>query len=146
MNDNAGNESKKCPYCSEEIPADSTKCPRCLALLIIDATQSAPPREPQTYSVELDEGRGAGFAVASLVLGILGLLGCCCCCSPIASALAIVFGIVAKSMMKRKGEYGSGMATAGIILGIIGILFTIVGIVIGILVSFFGEGHVPWNC
>ncbi len=146
MDENTGSGFKKCQYCAEEIPADSTQCPRCSSMLGTDAPQSAPPREPQMYSVDLDEGKGAGFAVASLVFGILSLLGCCCCCSPLGSVLAIVFGLVAKSMMKRKGEYGSGMATAGIILGIIGVIFAIIGIVIGILVSLFGEGHVLWNC
>lgn len=59
---------------------------------------------------------GHGFAIASLVLGILA------CISLgwgwIHSILAIVFGGVAKS----KGHYGT-MSTAGIVLGIVSIVF-----------------------
>ena len=145
MDENTSGGFKKCPYCSEEIPADSTKCPRCFSLLGIDAPQSAAPQESQAYRVELNEARGIGFAIASLVCGILGML--CCCCGPIGSILAVVFGLVARSQIKHSGgTEGSGMATAGIILGIIGIIFAIIGTIIGILMSFFGEGHVPWNC
>jgi Domain of unknown function (DUF4190) len=52
-----------------------------------------------------------GFAIASLVLGIVG-----------GSILAIVFGFVARSRIKRTGAGGRGMATAGIILGFIWLL------------------------
>jgi hypothetical protein len=54
--------------------------------------------------------------------------------------MAIVFGCVAKSQMKRTGDMdGSGMATAGIILGIIGIALGIVGAAIGFLFGFMGN-------
>jgi len=47
-----------------------------------------------------------GFAIAALVLGIIG-----------GSVLAIVFGHVARSQNRRTGQGGSGMALAGLILG-----------------------------
>lgn len=49
-----------------------------------------------------------GFAIASLVLGIIG-----------GSVLAIIFGFVARGRIKRSGgaKSGKGMATAGIVLG-----------------------------
>ena len=51
-----------------------------------------------------------GWAIASLVLGILG-----------GSLLAIVFGLVGRSQIKRSGgrQGGLGLATAGIVLGCI---------------------------
>lgn len=56
----------------------------------------------------------SGLAVASLVLGILGL------CS-LASIMAVVFGHVAINQIKRSNgsQTGRGMAIAGLILGYI---------------------------
>lgn len=50
----------------------------------------------------------SGFAVASLILGVIG-----------GSVLPIIFGLVARSKIRRSGGRlkGSGMATAGIVLG-----------------------------
>jgi len=45
------------------------------------------------------------LAILSLIFGILG------------GYLAIVFGHIAKSQIKRTDEKGSGLATAGLILG-----------------------------
>ena len=52
--------------------------------------------------------RTTGWAIASLVLGIIG-----------GALLAIVFGFVARSKIKRSGGAlrGKGLATAGIVLG-----------------------------
>jgi len=57
-------------------------------------------------------------AVASLVLGILGVL-----VAPIIfSTLAIIFGaIAAKETRRERGLGGRGMAIAGIVLGIVGL-------------------------
>lgn len=55
-----------------------------------------------------------GMAVASMVLGLIGILFC-----GFTSILAIIFGHVAQSQIKRTGEGGGGMATAGLILGYI---------------------------
>ena len=56
-----------------------------------------------------------GLAVASLILGILwlGWLG---------SILAIVFGHVSLSQIKRTGQGGRGMAIAGLVLGYLGLV------------------------
>jgi hypothetical protein len=67
-----------------------------------------------------------GFAIASMVLGILWLWW-------IGSILALVFGYVAKSQIRGSGQSGSGMATAGIVLGWIGVGFLALFITIGII-------------
>ena len=63
----------------------------------------------------------SGFAIASLVLGIIG-----------GSILAIIFGFVALSQIKKSGAKGRGMAIAGVVLGFVWtalwILFVVVGI------------------
>lgn len=67
---------------------------------------------------------GKGFAVASMVLGIISFF-----CTPIITGLlGIIFGGVAKS----KG-YRGGMATAGIVCGIIGLALWL------LMVVFMGE-------
>lgn len=69
-----------------------------------------------------------GFAVASLVLGIVWFWG-------IGSILALVFGYVAKSQIdqSRGAEGGRGMAIAGIVLGWVGVAGVL--LVIALMVS-----------
>ena len=59
------------------------------------------------------------LAIASLVTGIVWLWGT-------TSILAIIFGFIANGQIKERGEKGSGMATAGIVLGIIGVVIIVV--------------------
>lgn len=55
-----------------------------------------------------------GMATASMVCGLIGFFAC-----GLTSILAIIFGHVAQSQMKRTGEGGNGMAVTGLILGYI---------------------------
>ncbi len=82
-------------------------------------------------------GGGNGFAIASLVLGILSIV---CCCLPFDSivmavlyialpVLALVFGII--SVKKRK----NGLAIAGIVTGSVGLFFGLVFFVLGVTTS-----------
>jgi hypothetical protein len=56
-----------------------------------------------------------GFAIASMVLGILWLYG-------VGAILALVFGYIARKQIRESGgrQKGGGMAVAGIVLGWIG--------------------------
>ncbi len=63
-----------------------------------------------------------GLAIASMVLGILWVYW-------IGSILALVFGYIARKQIRQRGESGSGMAVAGIVLGWIGVGFLVVFIV-----------------
>ena len=69
-----------------------------------------------------------GFAIASMVLGILWLYW-------FGSVLALVFGYVAQSQIRERGEAGGGMATAGIVLGWIGVGFLALFFVFGLATS-----------
>ena len=73
---------------------------------------------------------GKGFAIASLVLGIVSFF----CFGIIAGALAIIFGYVAKN----KGST-SPMATAGIVCGLIGAGLALLLIIL----SFSGLSLIP---
>lgn len=75
-----------------------------------------------------------GFAIASLVLGIVSLLSCCCCCSSgfglmvtgVSAVLAIVFAFLSK---KNNGGKMDGKAIAGLILGIVAIVILLLMLV-----------------
>ena len=65
-----------------------------------------------------------GYAIASLVLGIVSILSCCCCCSSglglifmgVSAILAIVFAFVSKKNSDGKMD---AKAIAGLVLGIV---------------------------
>jgi len=104
-----------------------------------------PPIAPRT--------RTNGFAVASLVLGVLSVLGASCCCGTglIPAVLAIIFGHIGRGQIRRTpGAYeGGGMALAGLICGYVALVIQILScIVIGIamLVSMIAEHTHHMHC
>lgn len=98
--------------------------------------------EPNKSYIEM---RSAGMSVASLIMGILGLVMSCCVYPPIIfGSLAIIF-----ALLSRGGEmHTNSYAKAGLILGIIaiicGILFFIYS-VLTLLLQFGGiEGYLQY--
>jgi len=87
------------------------------------------------YPGAVPHARTNGYAVASMVLGILWLW-----C--IGSALALIFGYVAKNQIDRSNgmETGRGMAIAGIILGWVGVGLLVIGI-IAVVATRSGRGY-----
>ena len=75
-----------------------------------------------------------GLAVASLVVGIVGLFFCF-------GALGIILGNIANHQIAESGQAGRGMATAGIILGILAILWVAVR---AILIYAMGNSMSPY--
>jgi hypothetical protein len=86
----------------------------------------SPPGPPPAPPIGYGPAPGAagartnGFAVASLVLGIVGLPACFFF---VPATLAVIFGGVALSQIKQQpGLYtGRGMAIAGLVLGLVGL-------------------------
>ena len=77
-------------------------------------------------------GHTNGKAIASLVLGIVGLTGLPFVCS----ILAVIFGRSARREIATTGEGGEGLATAGIVLGWVGIVLVLLAVlVVGALFS-----------
>ena len=73
-------------------------------------------------AAEPEPERRTGFAIASLVLGIISLIGpCFCCIHFITAPLAIIFGAV--SLAKRLD--GKGFSVTGVTLGILSLLMTV---------------------
>ncbi len=80
-----------------------------------------------------------GLAVASLVCSLLWVFG-------LGGILAIVFGFIARSQIKRSGDgqRGNGLALAGIIIGFAGLLIVALFIALGIVVDH--QCHQSGNC
>lgn len=86
--------------------------------------------QPQYYTAEpVAEKKGMiGFAIASLICGILSVICCCLGCFSLVLAIAAVaLGIVTIACKYD----GKGMAITGIVLGGVGIILFIVTIIIG---------------
>jgi hypothetical protein len=103
----------------------------------------APPASP-TPTAGPDRGyqqhkKTNGFAVASLVLGILGLPVLCPLLIP--SILALIFGLIARRDIKKTGQGGDGLALAGVIMGAIGTICSIVLIIVAIVYLAEGNWH-----
>lgn len=80
------------------------------------ANPYAPAVAPAYHYAAAPPAATNGFAIASLVLGLIG-----------GSVLGVVFGHVAQSQIRRTGQAGSGLAVAGLILNYIWIgVFAIV--------------------
>lgn len=89
---------------------------------------TTPAQQPASASTPAV--KTSGLAIAALVLGIIGLLGVI---QPIfglpCAILAVIFGFVAKSKIKKGLAGGRGLAISGIILGFVAILVGIVAII-----------------
>jgi hypothetical protein len=115
-----------CAKCGAQIEEAAKFCPRCGAPVELPAAPppeaSAPGAAPAAAPSQLAV-RTNGFAVASLVLGIIGVL-----INPLA-ILAIIFGGVALSQLSKTPEVkGKGLAVAGLVLGIIMVVLWVVAI------------------
>ena len=74
----------------------------------VASTVASPTYVPAAGYAAVGVATTSGFAIASLVLGILG-----------GAVLAIVFGFIALSQIKKSGAKGRGMAIAGVVLGFV---------------------------
>lgn len=95
-----------------------------------------PPPYPMPYVIANPPANG--LAIASMVLGITGLV----ILWIIGPILALVFGYIAKGQIDRSGgtQGGRGFAIAGIVLGWIGIVWglLIVAFYVWFFSAFFG--------
>ena len=101
------------------------RCPRCAGMSAITANNCKACGMPFTMEGTTLEAAGSsnGFAVASLVLGIIGIPASCAIIPPV---LAVIFGIVGYTQIsKANAEGGKGMAVAGIVLGVIGCVISL---------------------
>ncbi|NLP13897.1 MAG: DUF4190 domain-containing protein [Clostridium sp.] len=124
---------KLCPNCGYSNEDFSTVCSSCGSLLNggsemtdqFNTTGQFNTYESINMQVRI---KTSGYAIASLVLGILSLPFSCCCIGSVTGILAVVFGFIAKSKINSSNglEKGNGMALAGIILGFMGIAISLI--------------------
>jgi hypothetical protein len=88
-----------------------------------------PPAEIPVYGVSplvrsapaFRPAQTSGFAVASLVLGLVGLL-LACCSFGVPSALAVIFGHIGVAQTRSGRKVGTGMAVGGLVIGYLVVL------------------------
>ncbi|MGO9115728.1 MAG: DUF4190 domain-containing protein [Thermoguttaceae bacterium] len=99
---------RACPMCGEQVVAAAAKCRFCGAVF-----------DPRLAGSPMHRGKGyQGFAVTSMVLGIVGIFAFCF--GILFGVLAVIFGGVALNGMTRsRNSEGKGMAITGLVLGII---------------------------
>jgi hypothetical protein len=116
-----------CAKCGTLVEEGSKFCQKCGTPV---GQAAAPPPAATAPPVGFQPAaaiKTSGMAVASLVLGIVGMVFV----PFVPSVLAIIFGAVGMSQINRSNGLlkGKGMATAGIVLGIISIAFMIIMVV-----------------
>ncbi len=121
----------ECERCGNQPVAGDRFCRQCGSPLGEPESVSL-PRPPLAVSPE--SPGTSGWAVASLVLGVASIM----LLPLIGSLLAIAFGIVAKSEIKR--EHGkltdSRMASAGIIMGSLGLALLVIAVIVFTVLAF----------
>lgn len=111
-----------CANCGSEMSEQAPACPRC-----------GHPRGV------LSTRRTEGTAVASLILGVLGVVSC----PLILSIPAVILGSQAQSKIRADpGLEGEGLARAGVVLGWIGIGLAALGVLIFVLALLSGTSGV----
>jgi hypothetical protein len=90
--------------------------------------------EPRPQAPQDPQAAPDGNATASLILGILGIT----VLPLIGSILAVILGRASIGAARKRGERGSALATAGVILGWIGVAAVVVFVV------FLATPLAPW--
>ncbi|MDO5044099.1 MAG: DUF4190 domain-containing protein [Coriobacteriia bacterium] len=92
--------------------------------------EGMPNNQYQSYNRGPQKQGVSGYAITSLVLGIIGLLGSII---PILNnvtfvlaGFAVIFAIIALVLIKKSGKSGKGLAISGLVLGVLGIILTLV--------------------
>lgn len=113
--------SQFCMECGTENLDNAQFCRKCGKQLQVDEY-----RKEKTSTVNADDVKISGKAIASLVLSLLWIYG-------VGSILAIIFGHIARSEIKNSNGRlkGDGIALAGLIIGY---LFSVV-VFFGILAA-----------
>lgn len=88
--------------------------------------------------------KGAGLAIASLVIGILAFFGSFIVLGGLLALVGLVLGFMAAGRAKRGQASGRGIAIAGIILNLLAIVIAVlIGVFIG---SIFGQAQNYAEC
>lgn len=135
---------KTCPQCQKQCEDNAIVCPNCGYLF--SATQApgeqgSAYREPQGgFNSAPQDGPGYpsairpkdGFATASMVLGIVGVVLSFCVIGIIPAIIGLILGIISKVRIRRDNLSGGGMALAGIILSAVAIVIFVIIVILAV--------------
>jgi len=130
----------RCEHCGQSLEAEADMagehmpCPSCERLIAIPKSvhpEVPPPVLPVTSPVCAQQPvlpKTSGMAIASMVIGILGIAGGWMCCGIILPIVAIILGHISFSQIQRRPSEltGKGLAIAGFTLGYVGLLFGLI--------------------
>ena len=107
-----------------------------LAGAMVPSSSPAPGYPQPMMHPMIAAPRNSGLALASMICGIVSLVGMCCYLGVPCGIAAVICGHMANSEIKRAagGVEGKGMATAGLITGYIAIGISLL-MIIAIIVS-----------
>jgi len=149
-----------CPNCGTDNRPGARFCAKCGASLISETVAWSPPTPAPDFSAApsapppggaatygpLYEPPAApktsGLAIASLILGIVGLLGLACYgVGIIPSAAALITGLIARRRIRENptAYQGAGLALAGTILGGIPVALFALACVIIFMLTLLGS-------
>lgn len=85
-----------------------------------------PAWQPPPPPLPLKKAPGQGMAIASMVLGIIGLFSGLICLGPLPGIVALILGLVALSQIKKSPHVTGGkpFAIIGVITGAISLVFS----------------------
>lgn len=101
----------------------------------IPAPQQAPAYNMQGGYPGYQPTPSSGLAIASLILGILGLLSGWAVFGGVLGLVGVILGIVALVKVKNGTASGKGMAIGGIVTGALGMIVAAVVMVISIVLA-----------
>jgi Domain of unknown function (DUF4190) len=133
--------SVPCPSCgrvlraTENLLGKQIRCSACQHVFVATASPSSGIADtPAVWESERETPDHSGKATASLVLGILGLIGWCL---PIFGLPMTIVGLVLGIKGQNSSNHGS--AVAGIVLNIIGLALSVVNAAIGAYLGATGQ-------
>ena len=136
----------KCVKCGEPIMANqqdtgkTAQCPGCGGPIMVGVSTPPPPVPLPVRPVQT-----SGYAIASLVLGILSIVPGVWLGGLLMGILAIVFSRMAMKRINTSADVnGQGLATAGMVTGIVGLSLSVLvilifGAIAGIAMVFFAS-------
>lgn len=119
---------KICPICGAQNEDNRTICKECGFGMELEEENSTNSKQEVVYR---KQDKKTGFAVSSLILGIIGLILSCLIVGIVPSIIGLIFGIVALAKTDLKKD--KTMSIIGIICSVISIFIATIVIVVAVM-------------
>lgn len=118
----------KCTICGAELAENATFCEKCGAIIDNSANEQEVVASESVVDAAQDPGKGLG--IASLICGILSLVGFGC----LPGVIGVILGFISKKKSAAVGLEAAKPTKIGIILSIIGIVLGILAAILAIII------------